>query len=213
MLESIASTAQYTLNGSASAEAILAYREKLKGGPQALGLREVSLNDLVMYAASRVLSRFRELNSHFTGERILRFEQVHLGFAVDTPRGLMVPVIRHASLRSLREIAAEARRLRELCLAERIGPDDLSGATFTVTNLGALGVESFTPILNPPQVAILGVGGIRLQPVEREGSVAFQPRIGLSLTANHQVVDGAPAARFLAALREALERFELLLAG
>ncbi len=212
MLESITGTAQYSLHAFASAEALQAYRERLKASPEGLGLRGISLNDLVMFAVARVLLRYRDMNSHFLGDRILRFAEVHLGFAVDTPRGLMVPVIRGASGLSLRALAGEARRLAQACLEGKATPDDLAGATFTVSNLGALGIESFTPILNPPQVAILGVGGVQLRPVQRGGAVAFVPSLALSLTANHQVVDGAPGARFLKGLREVLESFDLLLA-
>ena len=213
MLDSLRGTAQYTLQASAGAEALLSFRRKLKASPESWGLREITINDLVNFAVSRVLLRHPELNAHFLGEKSLRFERVHLAVAVDTPRGLMVPVVRNASLMSLRQLAAEAARLRAACLENRVTPDELSGGTFTVTNLGALGVEQFTPVLNPPQVAILGVGSIQLKPVEESGEVVFRPSIGLSLTANHQVVDGAPAARFLQELGASVADFELLTAG
>ena len=125
---------------------------------------------------------------------------------------LMVPVIRRANLLSLKQISEESRRLAAACQAGKIGPDELTGGTFTVTNLGSLGVESFTPVLNPPEVGILGVGNIQLKPVEVEGEVQFIPHLGLSLTINHQVVDGAPAARFLQALAQGLAEIGLLLA-
>jgi pyruvate dehydrogenase E2 component (dihydrolipoamide acetyltransferase) len=212
MLESLQTTAQLTLNASADARALLAYRERLKQSQEGLGLQKVTLNDLLLLAVSRLLLHYPDLNAHFTAKAISRYKSVHLGFAVDTPRGLMVPVIRRANILSLKQISQEARRLATACLENSISPDELSGGTFTVTNLGNLGIESFTPILNPPQVAILGVGNIGLKPVEVNGQVQFIPHISLSLTINHQAVDGAPAARFLQAVCQGLAEISLLLA-
>lgn len=212
MLSSLQTTAQLTLNASADARALLAYRQKLKASPEALGLREVTINDLLLFAVARTLTQWPELNAWFDGETITQHNQVHLASAVDTPRGLMVPVIRHAQGLSLKQIAREAKRLADACLDGRIAPDELSGGTFTVSNLGAYGIESFTPILNPPQVAILGVGNINLKPVEVDSGMQFVPHLGLSLTINHQVVDGGPGARFLQVLSENLASIELLTA-
>jgi pyruvate dehydrogenase E2 component (dihydrolipoamide acetyltransferase) len=167
---------------------------------------------LVLLAVARVLPRIPDLNARFTGEAVHRHKNVQLGMAVDTPRGLMVPVIRQANLLSLKQIGAEAKRLAAACLDRKITPDELSGGTFTVTNLGVFGIESFTPVLNPPEVAILGVGNIALKPVQTETGVEFAPHLNLSLTINHQVVDGAPAARFLQALAQGLADIDLLLA-
>jgi pyruvate dehydrogenase E2 component (dihydrolipoamide acetyltransferase) len=219
MHASLQNSAQYTLHASALAEALLSYRRKLKASPEELGLQAITINDLLNYAVTRVLLRFPAVNSHFVEdkvdkvEKILQFERVHLATAVDTPRGLMVPVIRNASLLSLKQMTAEAARLRKACLENTITPDELSGGTLTISNMGTLGIEGFTPVLNPPQVAILGVGSVQLKPVEKDGEVTFSRFIGLSLTANHQVLDGAPAAAFLKELCQALESFELLLAG
>ena len=127
-----------------------------------MGSAGVTINVLVLYAVSRILPQYPDLNALFTGEAIEQYSDVHLGFAVDTPRGLIVPVIRDAHTLTLRDMAAESRRLAAACQDGSVQPDELSGGTFTVTNLGNLGVESFTPILNVPQVAILGVGGITL---------------------------------------------------
>jgi pyruvate dehydrogenase E2 component (dihydrolipoamide acetyltransferase) len=214
MHESLQTTAQYSLHAAARAEGLLEFRRKLKESPEEWGLQQVTINDLMNYALTRLLARHPEVNAHFRGDRAVRFERVHLAVAVDTPRGLMVPVVRNADLLSLRQLAAEAARLRAACLDNKVTPDELAGGTFTVTNLGSLGVEQFTPVLNPPQVAILGVGSIQLRPVEDEdGGVEFRRFIGLSLTANHQILDGAPAARFLNELCGAVAEFELLLAG
>lgn len=212
MLNSVQTTAQLTLNASADARALLAYRKRLKASPAALGLQDVTINDLIMVVVSRTLLQFPDLNALYSGDEIAQYRAVHLGFAVDTPRGLIVPVIRNASALSLKEIALEGKRLAVACQNGTVSPDDLNGGTFTVTNLGALGIESFTPVLNVPQVAILGVGNVNLKPVEVEGEVEFISHLGLSLTINHQVVDGAPGARFLQALAKNLAELELILA-
>ncbi len=212
MLASLQTTAQLTLNASADARALLAYRQRLKESAEALGLRQVSINDLLLLALSRVLPQYPDLNATFSDDTISQYKNVHLGFAVDTPRGLIVPVIRQANSLSLKAIAGEAKRLASACLNSTISSDEMNGGTFTMTNLGSFGVESFTPVLNPPQVAILGVGNINLKPVQVEGEVQFIPHLGLSLTINHQVVDGAPAARFLQAFAQGVAQIELLLA-
>lgn len=213
MLASVQTTAQLTLNASADARSLQALRARFKASSESFALQSVTLNDLILLAVARTLPLHPDLNAHFQSDMLTRYRSVHLGVAVDTPRGLMVPVIRTASQLSLRQISSEAKRLAAACLDRRIGPDELTGGTFTVTNLGGLGIESFTPVLNPPEVAILGVGNINLKPVQDGEEVAFVPHIGLSLTINHQVVDGAPAARFLQALAQNLANIDLLLAG
>jgi len=212
MWQSLQETAQLTLNASADARALLAYRKRLKASDESLGLQKVTINDLILLAVSRTLPQFPEVNALFTGNTISRYKNVHLAVAVDTPRGLVVPVIRNAQALSLKQIAMEAKRLAAGAMDGSVSPDELTGGTFTVTNLGSLGIESFTPILNPPQVGILGVGNINLKPVEVGGEVEFVPHLSLSLTINHQVVDGAPAARFLQMLSQRLAELELLLA-
>ena len=212
MRESLQSTAQLTLNTSADARALQAYRQRLKESEARLGLNAISINDLLLFAVSRTLPGFPALNALFENEVIYQQAAVHLALAVDTERGLLAPVIRHAESLTLKPLSAEARRLAEACRAGAIQPDELTGGSFTVSNLGALGIESFTPILNPPQVGILGVGSINLKPVQQGDDVAFIPHIGLSLTINHQVVDGAPAARFLQQLSANLAQIDLLLA-
>ncbi len=212
MLASLQTTAQLTLNASADARGILAFRKRLKASPDSFGLQQVTINDLVLFAVARTLPHHPDLNAHFSGDTLTKFKAVHLGLAVDTPRGLMVPVIRNAHQLSLKQISQEAKRLAAACQERRVTPDELSGGTFTVTNLGSLGIESFTPVLNPPEVAILGVSAISLKAVEIDGDVQFVPHLGLSLTINHQVVDGAPGARFLQALAQGLKDIDLLLA-
>ncbi len=212
MLGSLASTAQLTFDSSADANRLLALRARFKSSDPALGLAEVTIGDLVLFAASRVLPRFPNANATLENGTLRAFERVHLALAVDTPRGLMVPVIRNADLLSLREISAQAKRLAAACQAGSVSPDELSGGTFTVSNLGAFGVESFTPVLNAPQVAILGVDAIVPRAAAGpDGSFVLERRIGLSLTVDHQIIDGAPAARLLKAFADAIADIDLLL--
>jgi pyruvate dehydrogenase E2 component (dihydrolipoamide acetyltransferase) len=213
MLQSLQTTAQLTLNASADARTLQALRKRFKESPEAMELRGVTINDLVLFAVARTLPAFPSLNALFTGAEIHQHRSVNLGVAVDTPKGLMAPVVRSAETLSLRQLSVEAKRLAAACVGGKITPDELNGGAFTVTNLGAFGVESFTPVLNAPQVAILGVCAIQPKPVQRGEKVKFVPHIGLSLTINHQVVDGAPAARFLQALGQAIAEIDLLLAG
>lgn len=212
MLESLQTTAQLTLNAAADARALLAYRQRLKQSAEALGLRQVTINDLILLAVSRILLEYPALNAHFKEDAIYQYPYVHLGLAIDTPRGLMVPVIHNAHKLSLKQIAGQSKQLAAACLDGTISADQMAGGTFTITNLGNLGIESFTPVLNPPQVAILGLGNINLKPVKVEDKVQFIEHLGLSLTINHQALDGAPAARFLQALSQGLAQIELLLA-
>ena len=213
MLASLTTTAQLTLSASADARSLQEFRARFKESPETMGLRNVTINDMVLFAVSRALVQHPDLNAHFVGDMIRQFPDVHLGFAVDTPRGLVVPTIRNAGALGLKAIAVEAARLANACREGRVSPDELAGATFTVTNLGGLGVESFTPVLNLPQVGIIGIGSIVPRAIQgAEGGVSILPHIGLSLTINHQVVDGAPGARFLQTLSGLIARFDLLLA-
>ncbi len=213
MMESIHGTCQLTLHAFADASALKRLRAGFKASNPDLGLTKITINDLVLFAVVRTLGQFPEFNAHFLGDRIVQFSQVHLGMATDTPRGLLVPVIRDAAKLSLADLSATAKKLAVSCMEGTAAPDDLTGSTFTVSNVGSFGIEAFTPVLNVPEVAILGVGGISLKPVEgKDGSVVFIPHIGLSLTIDHQAVDGAPGARFLQALSANIAAIDLLLA-
>ena len=212
MLASLQNTAQLTMNTSADARTMLDFRARCKAAPEDLGVGGITLNDVVLFATVRTLVDFPELNAHWLVSKIMQFSDVHLGFAVDTPRGLMVPVIRFANRLTLKQISAEAKRLGTACIKGTIEPDELKGGTFTVTNLGAMGIESFTPVLNAPEVGILGVCSVQPKPVmKKDGGVEFIPHIGLSLTFDHCAADGAPASKFLAALRQNLAAFDVLL--
>ena len=211
MLKSLQTTAQLTLNSSVDARSILRFRQLCKQPDRQEKFGKVSINDTVLYATVKALDAFPELNAHWVGDRSIQYKNIHLGFAVDTPRGLMVPVIKNANTLSLLELSAEAKRLASNCIEGAIDPDDLSGGTFTVTNLGAMGIESFTPVLNTPEVAILGVCAIQPKPIMNGLETEFMPHMGLSLTFDHCAIDGAPAARFIAHLREKISHIELTL--
>ncbi|MEI6464918.1 MAG: dihydrolipoamide acetyltransferase family protein [Verrucomicrobiota bacterium] len=211
MKASLATTAQLTMTMSFDASAIQSYRARAKQSNETPGTPKITINDLICYALGRVLPRHRDLNAHFMGDKVVKYSAVHLGIAVDTPRGLMVPVVRNAQAMAIRELSSAIRTLADQCQKGSISPDHLSGGTFTITNLGVAGIETFTPVLNIPEVAILGVGGIQMRHVKRGEKVELVEAITLCLTVDHQVVDGAPAARFLKDLCTALEGSELLL--
>jgi pyruvate dehydrogenase E2 component (dihydrolipoamide acetyltransferase) len=207
MRESLASTAQYTLNSSADAGGLLRLRAKIK---QSGATPDINLNDLVAFCAVKAVLEMPDVNALFVDGKIYKSAAVHLGFACDTPRGLLVPVVRDAHRMSAGELALRMKELTAQAAQGTISADDLGGATFTVSNLGNLGIESFTPLINPPQVAILGVDAIQLKPVRGNANVEFIDSIGFSLTCDHQIVDGAPGARFLKILREKIENVETL---
>jgi pyruvate dehydrogenase E2 component (dihydrolipoamide acetyltransferase) len=207
MRESLAATAQYTLNASADAGGLLTLRARIKASK---GLPDININDLVTFCTIKALLDMPELNVEFIDGKLHKHAEVHIGFAVDTARGLLVAVVRNAHAMQIGELAAAMKDLTKQAAAGTISADSLSGATFTISNLGGLGIESFTPLLNPPQVAILGVGAIGLKPVRKQGRVEFIDAIGLSLTCDHQIIDGAPGARFLKVVREKIENVESL---
>lgn len=210
MMESLTSTAQLTLNTTANAAGILAMRKKVKNADEALGLNKITLNDLVCFAVSRTLLKYPVFNAHLEDGVLTEFEQVHLGFACDTPRGLFVPVIRSAQALGLKAFSDEAKRLASSAIDGSLSPEFLSGGTFTVSNVGSFGIETFTPVINLPQTAILGVGAITPRPVvAADGTIGVEQRLTLSLTIDHQVIDGADGARFLRDLVAAIENIDV----
>lgn len=198
MHASMAAHAQLSFDSSAPAGKLLALRARLKASNPDLGLNQITIGDLVCIAAVRTAQKYPSINAHLSGGVLRSFDEVHLGLAVDTPRGLLVPTIRFASRLGLKEFAARSKALAAEANAGTISPDLLTGATFTVSNLGAYGIESFTPILNSPQTGILGVNAITPRPaIHADGSFGVEQRISFSLTVDHAVVDGADAARYL----------------
>ena len=213
MRDSLGGTAQITLNMSFDATELLAYRAKVKAQAEAFGRPNITVNDLIAFVTIKMLRQHPDLNAHFLGDRTVQYPNVNLGIATDTDRGLMVPVVHGAEKLSLSDLSVAIKPLIKACQAGSINPDLLSGGTFTITNMGMLGIESFTPVLNVPEVAILGVGALFLKPVLKGLEVKHVQAINLSLTVDHQTVDGAPAARFLKALCVGLENLELVLAS
>ncbi|MDR3363468.1 MAG: 2-oxo acid dehydrogenase subunit E2 [Clostridiales Family XIII bacterium] len=208
MTASLQRSAQLTHHHSFDATMLLAMRGDFKTSDEAYGYRGVSVGDIILYVVSRALANHPEINALVSADGMRKYNTVNLGVAVDTPRGLMVPTVFAAEKKSLRGISAEVRLLAAAAREGRISPDKLTGGTFTVSNLGATGVESFTPIINPPQVAILGVCGVTGRVRKgRGGRPDAYSSIGISLTYDHRAIDGAPASRFAAELCGALEDF------
>jgi pyruvate dehydrogenase E2 component (dihydrolipoamide acetyltransferase) len=212
MMQSLHSTAQLTLTRTFDATAIKAFRAKVKANGEAMGLPNITLNDIITFCAVRTLTKFPELNAHFLGDRIVQYGSINVGMAVDTPRGLMVPVLHNADQMTLAQLSSTLKPIALSCREGSVNPDLLTGGTFTITNLGGFGIDVFTPVLNAPEVAILGIGGINLKPVQRGSEIAHIPAMTLSLTIDHQAADGAPGARYLQDLAKALENFELMMA-
>ena len=201
-----------TLNSSFDATKLMAFRASLKASGEALGMGKITLNDMVLFAVAKTIKDYKELNAHFLGDKMRYFRDVNLGVAVDTDRGLMVPTLKCADRMSLCELSAKTKQLIIETQSGSIGPDKLQGASFTVTNLGSMGIESFTPVINPPQTGILGVDCITRRVKNVGGQDVFYDAMGLSLTFDHRALDGAPAAKFLKALCLNLENLDLLLA-
>lgn len=213
MMNSLATSAQLTYTATAPAAGLLALRKRLKGASDP-ELSAVTIGDLVGYATVKTLAKHAVVNAHLSDNTVRSFAHVHLGMAVDTPRGLLVPTLRFADTLTLREFSAQSKLLANQAIGGSISPDLLSGASFTVSNLGSFGIESFTPLLNVPQVAILGVDAIFPRAViNPDGSVGAEQRIGLSLTADHRVIDGADAARYLRDLVAAITDIDLTVLG
>jgi len=217
MVQSLSTMAQLTYNMSFDATDLLAFRARHKkakeaGLTEALGLpANVTINDIILYTVSRVVKNHKMCNAHYFDDKMVFFNNVNLGVAVDTPRGLMVPTIVNADQLTIGEIAAQAKAKSAACQQGTISPDELKDGTITVTNLGSLGIESFTPVINPPQTCILGVNCLSTAFKLVDGQPVAYPSMSLSLTADHRAIDGAPAARFLKDLKNALENFSLLL--
>lgn len=207
MLRSRTQTAHVTLTAEADATQFVAWRQKIIS----TGVK-VSYNDLLLYIVSRSLRQHPRLNASLTSEGIQVWQQIHIGLAVDTERGLIVPVVRDVDTKSLTTLARESVALIERARTQQCTPAELTGGTFTITNLGMYGIDAFTPIINLPECAVLGVGRIKRQPVMlSDDRVVGRELVWLSLTFDHRLIDGAPAARFLQSVVQYVEVPELLL--
>lgn len=206
MMESLHSMAQLTLTTRADVTELVGLREVLS---QRWDVR-LSYTDFIVKATALALKEHPILNSSLVGEEIVLHEDVHIGVAVALEDGLIVPVIRHADRKSLPEIHQAVQDLAERARKGDLSVDEVTGSTFTITNLGMYGIDAFTPIINPPEVAILGVGRIFEELALVNGQVSVRSRMALSLTIDHRIVDGAPGAAFLQTVVRYLEHPALI---
>jgi pyruvate dehydrogenase E2 component (dihydrolipoamide acetyltransferase) len=212
MHASLQNSAQLTHHLGADARRITALRKTVKKAVEEGYPTDITLNDMVCLAVVRALQKFPQVNAHFLGDSIRYFSKVHLGLAVDTERGLMVPVVRNADDLSVQGLAKQLKEVAHACKKGAIDPDLLSpeAASFTVSNLGNYGVEMFTPVINLPQAAILGVNTLVPRPKDLGGGVyGFVPHIGLSLTYDHRALDGGEATRFLKQIAIEIETLDI----
>ncbi len=213
MHASLQNSAQLTHHMSADVRNLLEARNMIKNElASGTGKHDITLNDMICWCVIKALKKFPGANSHFLDDRIKTFNKVHLGIAVDTPRGLMVPSIKNADDMDLVKLSVELKSVAEACRKGNINPELLQSdaASFTVSNLGAYGVEMFTPVINLPQAGILGVCTILHRPADLgNGVLGFIPVIGLSLTYDHRAIDGGPATMFLKEIKDQIEKFHL----
>ena len=166
---------------------------------------KVSFNDIVLKAVATALAQHPEVNAHWLGDKIRYFNRVHLGMAVAIEDGLITPVIFDADRKRMSEISREARELAKRARDRKLKPDEYTGSTFSVSNLGMFGIDQFTAIINPPEVGILAVGALEEKPVVVDGALAHRKRMRVTMSCDHRVVDGALGARFLQTLRRLIE--------
>lgn len=203
MVHSLRNTAPVTITARADATQLVSLRNQFKAAGEAV---VPSFTDIIAKLTAVALQRHPLLAARWGDDRIFLPDALHIGIAVDTEHGLVVPVIRDVQALSLMEIAARSRELIAATRARRVKPDDLQGGVFTITNLGGLGIEAFTPIINFPETAILGLGAIRREVVALDdGTLTSRKELTLSLTFDHRIVDGAPAARFLQTLANGIK--------
>lgn len=209
MTQSFQEVPQVTTTVKVDMKQIKAMREEIK----ALSEEHISYTDILILVASRMLQKYPKINSHISHDRMVVKSSINIGLAVDVSDGLVVPVIKNAGKKSLEEIAKERKVLVKKAREGKLSNDDLSGGTFTITNLGGYETEIFSPIVNQPEAAILGVGQISDEVVPVEGEITIRPMLWLSMAYDHRAVDGAPAAEFLQKIKSALENpVSLLLA-
>lgn len=214
MHASLQNSAQLTHHLGADARNIMALRKTVKKAMSDGYPTDITLNDFVCFAVIKALKKFPQVNAHFLGDSVRLFSKVHLGLAVDTERGLMVPVVRNADDLSIQGLSNQLKEVANACKKGGIAPDLLSpeAASFTVSNLGNYGVEIFTPVINLPQAAILGVNTIVPRPKDLGGGVyGFVPYMGLSLTYDHRALDGGEATRFVKQVAIEIENLEFSL--
>jgi pyruvate dehydrogenase E2 component (dihydrolipoamide acetyltransferase) len=203
--------AQLTHTISFDCTNVMAFRKFLKENAETLQLPPITINNIIVYAASRVLKKHRDLNAHLiNGDTMRYFEHVNMGIATDTPRGLLVPTLFGADTMTLSEIAVKSKKLSQDAIDGKLAPEFLTGGSFTISNVGTMGIESFTPVVNPPQTGILGVNTLETRiKLGKDGEIVPYTAMALSLSYDHRALDGAPASRFLKDLKDYLENFSV----
>ncbi len=209
MVMSLSTMAQLTHTLSFDCTNVMAFRKYLKDNAETLKLPSITINNIIVFAVSRVLKKHKDLNAHLiNGDTMRYFDHVNVGIATDTPRGLLVPTLFGADLMSLSEIASKSKKLSQDTIDGKISPSLLTGGSFTVSNVGTMGIESFTPVVNPPQTGILGVNTLETRvKLGKNGEIIPYTAMSLSLSYDHRALDGAPASRFLKDLKDYLENF------
>jgi pyruvate dehydrogenase E2 component (dihydrolipoamide acetyltransferase) len=206
MVESKTQIPHFYLSVELDMAALLQLRTQANESLQSTGEGKLSINDFILKACVEALRRAPQVNASFTENAIVRYGNIDIGFAVSLDEGLITPVIRNAESKTLRQISAEAKSLTERARSRKLKPEEYQGGTFTVSNLGASGIESFQAIINPPQAAILAVGSITVKPVVNPGGqIAAGQRMNVTLCCDHRALDGAAAAKFLQELRKMIE--------
>ena len=209
MVLSLSTMAQLTHTLSFDCTNVMEFRKYLKDNAEKLQLPNITVNNIIVFAVSRVIKNHKDLNANLiNGDTMRYFEHVNVGIATDTPRGLLVPTLFGADLMSLSEIAVKSKKLSSEAIEGKIAPELLTGGSFTVSNVGTMGIESFTPVVNPPQTGILGVNTLETRvKLGKNGEIIPYTAMSLSLSYDHRALDGAPASRFLKELKEYLENF------
>ncbi len=204
LVESIGPIPHFFLTVDVDMTRALEARKRINAMLEAEG-RKTSINDLIIRATAAALRRHPDCNAHWMGDSVRRFNRVHIGVAVAIEDGLITPVIRDAHLKGVADIGAEVRELAGRAREKKLMPDEYTGATFSISNLGMLGIHEFTAVINPPEAGILAVGGVEDTPVVVDGEIQIRPRMRMTMSCDHRVIDGALGARFLATLRGMLE--------
>jgi len=202
LTQSLAPIPHFFLTAEIDMEQALDAREALN----ALGEGKISVNDIVLKALAMALLQHRECNAWWQDDRIRYFDEVHVAMAVAVDEGLITPVIRHADRKSLRAIATESRALAERARARKLAPEEYTGGTFSLSNLGMFGIDEFTAVINPPEAGILAVGAVTPKPVVVDGQVVVRRRMRVTMSCDHRVIDGAMGARLLQTFTRMLEQ-------
>jgi pyruvate dehydrogenase E2 component (dihydrolipoamide acetyltransferase) len=204
LVESIGPVPHFYLTVDVDMSRLGEARQRINGLLEARG-RKISINDMIIRATAAALRQHPDCNAHWGGDHVRRFHRVHIGVAVAIDDGLITPVVRDAHLKGVAQIGAEVRELAGRARGKKLLPEEYTGATFSISNLGMLGIHEFTAVINPPEAGILAIGALADTTVVVDGEVVIQPRMRITMSCDHRVIDGAQGARFLATLKAMLE--------